>query len=215
MRLNRRTLISTALLSALGALVILFSQPAGALEGEEQDEPAVVSLDAGATGPLSVSGFGEAFDLTLIYSPFSPGEAVELSIFLANLETNRPVSNAELKLTLTGPETEVSIIPVPVADSPGEYRAEVSVATDADYSFLVEVSTDDDFDLFSVDGFTPPGPREEAQGDASSFSLGDYTVFFVLAGFIIVGLGAYSLGARERGMREKKQKKAKETGELT
>lgn len=215
MHLNRRTLISAPLLGALGSLAILFSQAAGALEGEEQGKPAVVSLGAGATGALSVSGFGEAFDLTLIYAPFSPGEAVELNIFLANLETNRPVSNAELKLTLTGPETEVSIIPVPVADSPGEYRAEVSVATDADYSFFVEVSTEDNFDLFSVDGFTPPGPQEETQGDSSSFSLGDYQVFFVLAGFIIVGLGAYSLGARERKTREKKKEKAKETGEVT
>ena len=120
-------------------------------------------------------------------------------------------------MTLTGPDTDQAITPVPVADSPGEYRAEVLIGADAEYSFLVEVSTEDSFDLFSVDGFVPPPPEELLQNGESSFSLGDYKVFFLIAGFIIVGLAAYSLGVRERKASGEKLEKTDraETGEST
>lgn len=216
MRIKRTLLISVSVFGLLGALYLMQPQPAGAQEGEKQDEPAIASSGASDTGPLSVSGFGETFDLTVIYPSFSPGETVELKIYLANLETNKPISNANITLTLTGPETEISITPVPVADSSGEYQAEASVSDYADYSFLVEVSTEDAFDLFSVDGFRPPDPQEEAEVDESSFSLGDYQAFFVLAGFMIVGFGAYSLGARERKTRQKrKNAEQQDMGEVT
>lgn len=217
MYLRQSPLLSVSLIAALG---ILFSIPphlAGAHEGEEHAGPEVAAGVLDSSGRLSVSGSGDAFDLTILYQRFKPGESVELNIFLADLETNRPVSNAEMTLTLTGPDTDQAISPVPVADSAGEYRAEVEISVDADYSFLVEVSTEDSFDLFSVDGFAPPPPEELVQNDESSFSVGDYQVFFIIAGFIIVGLVAYSLGVRERQTRAKKLQKAEsaETGEST
>lgn len=200
----------------LGISLFVFTESALAHGDEDHSTPTDISPTTEDRGPVSISGIGETFDLTIIYPFFSPGETVYLKIYLANLETNKPISNADITLTLTGPETEVSITPVPVADSPGEYQAETSVSDYADYSFAVEISTEDAFDLFFVEGFRPPQPLEEVEGVESSFSLGDYQAFFVLAGFVIVGFGAYSLGTRERKTgRERKKARQHDTGEVT
>lgn len=213
----RNLFFTLCLLTALlGISLLVFTEPALAHGDEDHSTPTAISPTTEDRGPVSISGIGETFDLTIIYPFFSPGETVDLKVYLANLETNKPISNADITLTLTGPETDVSITPVPVADSPGEYGAVTSVSDYADYSFAVEVSTEDAFDLFFVDGFRPPQPMEELEGGESSFSLGDYQAFFVLAGFVIVGFGAYSLGTRERKTgQEQKQAKQHDTGEVT
>lgn len=153
-------------------------------------------------GNFSISGSGEVYELTVAYKVFEKGENVALRLFVANVETNKPVSDATLKLTLTGPQLDLELSPAPVEASPGEYGVEVSVPEDADYSFLVEISTSEEFDLFSVDGFSPPPPSAQEVELLPKSSL--FSRYFMLGGFVLVVIVAYMLGARERASSRRK-----------
>ena len=217
--MNFRKLFSAVyVLSALlGISLFVFTEPALAHGDEDHSSPTDISPTTGDGESVSISAFGETFDITFIYPAFSPGETIPLRIFVANLETNRPVSGAEIGLTLTGPGTDVAIVPLPVTDSageytPGEYYAEAEVADNGDYSFLIEVSTDEDFDLFSVDGFTSTAAEMETTSGEAAFSIRDYDTYLFLAGYVLVAFLAYSLGTRERkggGKKTETKKKAK------
>lgn len=214
MNKNIITRVSTQAISLLLLTLVPVSIPVWAHGGEEHSDRQTTAQIT--QGNFSISGFGEVYELTVVYEAFETDENVALRLFVANLETNRPVSDADLKLTLTGPELDLELTPTLVEASPGEYGIEVSIPEDSDYSFLVEVSTLDEFDLFSIDGFRPPPTQEVAEGDESSSSLGDYQAFLVLAGFIIVGIGAYSLGTRDRKMRQNhNNEEQQDTGEVT
>lgn len=195
------TQIGTQSLSLLMLTLLLFSTQVRAHGGEDHSDGETATLTI--EGNFSISGSGEVFELTVAYDEFEKGENVALRLFVANLETNKPVSDAELKLTLSGPELDLELTPAPVEASPGEYRIEVSIPEDADYSFLVEISTNEEFDLFSVDGFMPP-PQSTQEEVLPAFSIMNYSSYFILGGYVLVALIAYMLGTRERSSRRGK-----------
>ena len=165
-------------------------------EGEQHSSVAPLSVRPQSN---SVYGVGETYELTIAYPPFKPDEIVPLHLFLANLETNRPIVGADLSLTMSGPNVERTIKPT-ATGRPGEYHAEIKVNTDATYSFLVEVSTKESSDLFSIDDFkvinTPPLTSVTAQQSASKWT--DYFPYITIGLAMIVALVFYQLGRRER-----------------
>ena len=190
------TQIGTQALSLLMLTLLLFSTQVWAHGGEDHSDGETATLMI--EGNFSISGSGEVFELVVAYDEFEKGENVALRLFVANLETNKPVSDAELKLTLSGPELDLELTPAPVEASPGEYGIEVSIPEDADYSFLVEISTNEEFDLFSVDGFMPPPPSTHEEEVLPAFSIMNYSSYFIIGGYVLVALIAYMLGTRER-----------------
>jgi len=185
-------LVLTLILISLAA-----PNPAFAHGGEEHGEPAPEKQPA-KSGVTSISGFGDTFELTIAYGPFDPGQMVELRLFLALLDTNRPVPDAELSLTLTGPDTEKSLVATPVSDSPGQYSMSVTIPDDGDYSFLVEATSGDLFDLFSVDGFSTVEHDEAAAPVIRESFWQEYSIFCALGGGVIIAVVSYSIGARDR-----------------
>ena len=147
----------------------------------------------------SIYGVGETFELTIAYPRFKPNEIVPLRLFLANLETNRPIVGADLSLTMSGPGVERTIKPI-ATGRPGEYHTEIKLNTDTTYSFLVEVSTKESSDLFSIDDFKvlspPPPPPVTAEHSASTWT--DYFLYITIGIAMIVALVFYRLGRRER-----------------
>ena len=200
MNKNLFTRVGTQVLSLLTLALLYSSAQVWAHGGEDHstDQSAWQSTE----GSFSISGSGDVYELTVVYYAFEKGETVRLRLFVANVETNRPVSDATLSLTLTGPALDLELTPMPVEASPGVYGAEVTIPEDADYSFLVEISTSDEFDLFSIDGFSPP-PLSIQEGEApSSFSLMNYSTYLILGGYFLVAILAYTLGTRERAFRK-------------
>lgn len=187
--------------SFLVLFLLTFSTFVWAHGGEDHSSEQVVSSQP-TQDNFSLSGFGEVYEMTVAYKAFEVGDTVALRLFVANLETNKPVSDAELSLTLTGPDVDLGFIPTPVESSPGEYAIEVSIPQDADYSFLVEITTSEEFDLFSIDGFSPPPLAAFDEDETQGFSLMNYSLFLMLGGYIVVAMGAYFLGTRERIFRK-------------
>ena len=72
---------------------------------------------------------------------------------------------------------------------------------EADYSFLVEISTSEEFDLFSIDGFSPPESMPGA-GNISASPQTNYVFYLLLGGYVLVALVGYLLGTRERVFRK-------------
>ena len=147
----------------------------------------------------SIYGVGETYELTIAYPQFKPDETLPLRLFLANLETNKPIVGADLSLTMSGPDVERTLKPT-ATDRPGEYVAEIEVKADATYSFLVEVSTKESSDLFSIDDFRvlnpPPLTSVAAQYSVSKWI--DYFLYIAIGIVTIVALVFYGLSRRKR-----------------
>jgi hypothetical protein len=183
----------------LAFLLFVSIGPVAAHEGEQHSGPTVPTTKNEAL--LSIAGSGETFELTITYPLFKTGQKVPLRIFLANLETNKPISNATLSLTLTGSGAEVPIAPTPT-NRPGEYHADIQLRSNSSYSFLVEVSVGDSADFFSIDGLKPPTVQPaRAESSHSSFNVNDYLTYIAVGAFMVVALISYYLGARERASR--------------
>ncbi len=198
-------LVCAQALSILLLILLSSTTQIRAHGGEDHSEG--VTARQTTQGSFSISGFGEVYELTVAYDEFEKGENVALRLFVANLETNKPVSDATLTLTLTGPELDLELAPTLVETSPGEYAVEVSVPRDADYSFLVEITTSEEFDLFSVDGFSPPPPSAYEEEIEPTFSVMNYSMYFIFGGYVLVAMIAYTVGTRERSPRRRKTDK--------
>lgn len=198
---NRFVKMSSAFL--LGVIFGLFASPVEWLlahEGESHSSLAV-STEKNQKS-FSVAGSGETFELTVAYRKFEPGEIVPLQLFLADIESNRPVPDSELSLTLIGPNTEAPIRSTPT-DQPGVYQAEASIPSSQDYSLLVEVSSQAGVeDLFSIDGFAAPATDNASptshQPSPFWHKVEDHFGYFVAGALVVVALAAYSFGAHER-----------------
>ncbi len=151
---------------------------------------------------FSIAGSGEQFELTVTYPQFEAGETISLTMYLAELVTNRPVIDAEIVLILSGNDVEKELKPQ-YAGSPGVYKVDVSIdSAEGGYSFLVEVTAGDDMDLFDIDGFGVPNPppaitAKESLSPARGF-WEEYMVFLALGGMVITWYVGYSLGFRRR-----------------
>lgn len=176
---------------------VAVSPPArGAPDGAAGYAPVAASGDE----QRSIFGLGETLELTISYPAFQPGETVRLHLFLADLATNKPIPNAELSLTLTGPGMELALEPT-AADSPGIYQADVTLQSRETFSFMVEVTAGETFDLFSVDGFEVWEPNEAVGGPPEIAESGWGTrlpLGFLVAGMALSLLLGYFLGARRR-----------------
>jgi hypothetical protein len=180
----------------LSLLLVTWISQVETHEGEQHASDTPLSVRQQSN---SIYGVGETYELTIAYSGVKGDDILPLRLFLANLETNKPIVGADLTLTMSGPGVERTIKPT-ATDSPGEYRAEIKVNADATYSFLVEVSTKETSDLFSIDEFKvlrPPPPTPiTPQHSASTWT--NYFLYIAIGIAMIVALVFYQLGRRER-----------------
>ena len=180
----------------LSLLLVTWTSQVETHEGEQHASDTPLSVRQQSN---SIYGVGDTYELTIAYPRFKPGENLPLRLFLANLETNRPIVGADLSLTMSGPGVEQIIKPT-AADRPGEYHAGIEVNADATYSFLVEVSTKETSDLFSIDDFkvVSPPPPTPITAEHSAATWTDYFLYITIGIAMIVALVFYRLGRRER-----------------
>jgi hypothetical protein len=183
------------LVGLLSLLLVTWISHIETHEGEQHASDTPLSVRQQSN---SISGVGETYELTIAYSDVKADDILPLRLFLANLETNKPIVGADLTLTMSGPGVERTIKPT-ATDSPGEYRAEIKVNADVTYSFLVEVSTKESSDLFSIDDFklviaSPPSPVTSQQ---SALKWTNYLLYLATGIAMIVGLVFYQLSRRK------------------
>lgn len=178
--------------------------PVGLLLADQGHEAKKNGIDQKHQGAktFSIAGFGEQFELTITYPRFKAGEPVPLTMYLADLATNKPVSDADITLNLTGPDLEEKLTPV-FTGSPGEYFIETRIDSDnVKYSFFVELTAGDDMDIFDVTGFSVPEPLPIVVANPSKEPEQSFwkenLLFIALGGMVIAGCIGFWLGSRGR-----------------
>ena len=148
-----------------------------------------------ATGSPSLTAHGNNFDLTIAYEEFHEGEPVALDVFLADWQSNLPVADADIELTITGEKFSGDVAVVETNES-GRYRAQVEVPSAGSYAFLADVSHDGRSDLMSMSGFatTEHGHTDEGLSEGA-LALGKYVPFLIAGVAVVAGLIGFAFGA--------------------
>ncbi|HVG64106.1 MAG TPA: hypothetical protein VNA24_36420 [Hyalangium sp.] len=178
----------------LCVLLCLLAAPALAHGGEEHGEaprPAVGSTQ-GESHVLGATG--DVFEVVLEHPKHGEGGKTPLRVFVAEADTNAPVSGAEVELTLTGPTVQKLL---PRMASPGVYQAEAELLMGAEFAAVTTVTRGETVDVLAL-GTVHLEPEE------STASSGAHTSarwgLAVVGGIAILGLTAWGVARRRRRM---------------
>jgi hypothetical protein len=173
-------------------LLCLLAAPVLAHGGEEHGEaprPAVGS----AQGESHVLGAtGDVFEVVLEHPRHSAGGKTPLRVFVAEVDTNAPVSDAEVELTLTGSTVQKLM---PRMDSPGVYQAEAELPVGAEFAAVTTVTRGDSVDVLAL-GTVHLEPEESTSSSGAHTSA--LWVLAVVGGVGILGAVAWSVARRRR-----------------
>lgn len=105
------------------------------------------------------------------FTPLKPGQPSTFLIHLTELATGEPVSEADVKLKIKGPNgKELETVQAKVGRVHGIYVAEVKIATAGTYGIDFVVKNDKVQDTVSLKGFEvsgqPPAPEQESKSAA-------------------------------------------------
>ncbi|MCP3164943.1 hypothetical protein [Myxococcus qinghaiensis] len=128
-------------------LVLLagLSLPVLAHEGAAHGETVSVSRSDETQHVLSATG--DVFEVVLKHPEHSEAAKTPVRLWVADVETNAPVSSAHLELTLTG--TTVQTL-VPKLQSPGVYVADAELSPGAELAAVVTVTRGNDLDVLAL-----------------------------------------------------------------
>jgi len=174
-------------------LFCLLAAPVLAHGGEDHGEapPAVSSSEAEAH---VVGATGDVFEVVLKHPRHGEGGKTPLRVFVAEADTNAPVSGAEVELTLTGPTVQAL---KPRMDSPGAYQAEAELPVGAEFAVVATITRGEAVDVLAL-GVVHLEP-EESTGEHGGGSSRGWLLGAVVGGVgVLAALGAW---ARTRRMR--------------
>jgi hypothetical protein len=165
-------------------LTWLLATSALAHGGEDHGEaPAPVASMQGEVHALGA--VGDAFEVVLKHPAHGEGGKTPLRVFVAEADSNAPVSGAQVELTLTGPTVQAL---KPKMDSPGVYLAEAELPVGAEFVAVATVTRGDVVDVVAL-GTVHLEPEEVAAALAGGSSKG----WGIVAG--LVGLAAFVFGS--------------------
>lgn len=173
-------------------LLCLLAAPAFAHGGEDHgDAPKPVSSLEGGTHVLGATG--DVFEVVLKHAEHGEGGKTPLRVFVAETDTNAPVSGAEVELTLTGPTVQAL---KPRMDSPGVYQVEAELPVGAEFAAVATVTRGETVDVLAL-GVVHLEPEESTGPHGAASARG----WWLGAGLGVVGLLALVTWARARRMR--------------
>ena len=173
-------------------LAWLLASSALAHGGEDHGEAA--ASVASMQGEVHVLGAtGDAFEVVLKHPAHGEGGRTLLRVFIAEADSNAPVSGAQVELTLTGPSVQAL---KPKMDSPGVYLAEADLPVEAEFAAVATVTRGDSVDVLSL-GTVHLEPEEVAAAGASGSSKGGLIVVGV-AGLAVLAFCAWWMARRMR-----------------
>lgn len=126
-------------------LMACMSLPALAHEGAAHGDTATASVPGEAWHVLSATG--EVFEVVLKHPEHSEAAKTPVRLWVADVETNAPVSSAHLELTLTGSTVQTL---APKLESPGVYVADAELLPGAELAAVVTVTRGNDLDVLAL-----------------------------------------------------------------
>ncbi len=139
------------LLSALLLPALLFAQEAhthadGTTHAAHGDQTASPATKPGADHFIAY-GESDKYELTLYYPELNAGQEAHLMLFVADYASNRPIEQAELKISTT-PIAPIAFEVTPV--SPGVYELHATFPETKNYTLNVQVSHPNGADLIGI-----------------------------------------------------------------
>lgn len=133
-------------------------------------------------GYFSVENVSEKYEILLKYGHIHPGEPVELTLFVSDVNTNRPVPDVELNIsTPTDGGQTIEVIP----GEPGIFKLKTTFKSAKPYALNVTLKGGLGADLIQLGGIEPgkelPGAPEET---AEKTGNGAWTVLGMLLAFL-------------------------------
>jgi hypothetical protein len=135
---------------------------------------------------------GDVFEVVLEHPRHGEGGKAPLRVFVAEVDTNAPVSGAQVELTLTGPTVQKLM---PRMDSPGVYRAEAELPVGAEFAAVTTVTRGDTVDVLAL-GTVHLEPEESTASNGAHAPV--LWALAVVGGIGILGLVAWSVARRRR-----------------
>jgi hypothetical protein len=170
-------------------LLCLLATSSLAHEGEAHEEArAPVASMQGEVHALSATG--DVFEVVLKHPAHGEGGKTPLRVFVAEVDTNAPVSGAQVELTLTGPTTQAL---TPKMDSPGVYRVEAELPLGAEFAAVATVTRGE-----TVDVLTLGEVHIEADESPSAQGAGASTGWLVGVVALVGALGLVAWGMARR-----------------
>ena len=173
-------------------LLWLLASSALAHGGEDHGEaPAPVASMHGEVHALGA--IGDVFEVVLKHPAHGEGGKTPLRVFVAEVDTNAPVSGAQVELTLTGPSVQALKRKMV---SPGVYLAEAELPVDAEFAAVATVTRGETVDVLSL-GMVHLEPEEVAAGLSAGSGKGG----LIVAGLVGLAGLAFCFGWVARRMR--------------
>jgi hypothetical protein len=174
-------------------LICLLAAPVLAHGGDDHgDAPLAVSSMQDETHVLAATG--DIFEVVLKHPEHGEGGKTPLRVFVAEANTNAPVSGAQVELTLTGPTVQAL---KPRMESPGVYQAEAELPVGAEFAAVATVTRGEAVDVLAL-GVVHLEPEESPGGHGDGGSSRGWLLGAVVGGLGVLALGAW---ARTRRMR--------------
>jgi hypothetical protein len=191
------------ILAPLVMLAITLS--ASAHEGHTHAEPAAAPALDPLTNRISVSGAGELFEATIVFSNSAEEGEVPLRVLVAEKASNAPVSDATVELTLAGGPQDLTLRPTP-AGEPGVYLTTAPLASGVAYSVLVDITRGEASDFFSVDNLRKVTPTNPVAAHDPATDYRQWFNYALIAGaFFVIGFLA-GLGSKAAPTVRRKRK---------
>lgn len=132
---------------------------------------------------FSIENVSDKYELLLKYAPFDAGEAAELTLFVSDYTTNRPVKNLEIAVAAPDDPTQVFEI---TQVEPGIFKLKTTFAAAKAYALNVTLKGGLGADLIQLGGIEPGKelPHEHAGEAAADNAFGAWTVLGMLLAFL-------------------------------
>jgi cobalt-zinc-cadmium efflux system membrane fusion protein len=171
------------LISALFLLPFALFASGGDDHSHGEEKPTVA---AEAPAHRTVEALSDKYELLLRFGEIAVGEESHLTLFISDFATNRPVDDAELKITA---QEDASIVFTVTKTGEGTYSISATFPEAKSYSLAVSIASKAGADLILLAGVEAGGHADhDAHGEEGSF-WATYQSWLLAALALIVGLG--------------------------
>lgn len=133
---------------------------------------------------FTVNGVSDMFELVLRYEPIRPNEKVQMTLFVSDFETNKPVSNAAINITSIEGDLKFNTV---LIDS-GTYRVEGVFPAEKEYTLAANISAGDKADLITLDHVDAGRQLEMEEDHADEENAGSWKTALFIGGAFIAGI---------------------------
>lgn len=163
----------------------------GTTHAAHGDEAASATPKSGAT---HFTGYAESekYELTLYYPELSATREGHLTLFIADLQSNRPIEKAEIKVSpLESPQSTFEVSPI----SPGVYELHGAFPENKAYTLSVQIKHPNGADLIGIKGVQVGAKLDSADTRTAEQDHSNTWIWF-LGGLLLGGMAMWFVSRR-------------------